>query len=289
MAIILDGRLISAKIKKEIASQVAKLVLKPGLAVVLVGDDPASKRYVNSKEKACQEVGFYSKKIVLEENISQEELFKVLADLNNDIKIHGILVQLPLPEKLNHLEQKVLNFINPKKDVDGFHPLNSGKLLNNKAEIAKNLLVPATPKGVIRLLDEYKINLAGKNVVVVGRSNLVGKPIALLCLAKNATVTICHSKTENLKEFTKKADILIVAIGKANFIKTEHIKKGVVVIDVGINRTKDKLTGDVDFNKVEKIARYISPVPGGIGPMTIACLLENTLIAYYNQISPLKC
>jgi len=284
MAKILDGRLVSAKIKREITNQVSKLVLKPGLAVVLAGDNQASKVYVNFKEKACQEVGFYSEKIVLKEDISQEELFKVLDGLNNNIKIHGILVQLPLPEKLNHLEQKVLNFINPKKDVDGFHPLNSGKLLNSKGEIAKNLLVPATPKGIIRLLAEYKINLAGKNVVVVGRSNLVGKPVALLCLSKNATVTICHSKTENLKEFTKKADILIAAIGKANFIKTEHVKKGVVVIDVGINRIDDKLAGDVDFKKVEKIARYITPVPGGIGPMTIACLLENTLIAYYNQV-----
>ena len=277
MAQLIDGRALSKKIQKRIATEVSTLKFKPGLAVVLVGNDPASQVYVRSKEKACQAVGFYSEKIVLNKNITQDKLLTVIKKLNKNPKIHGILVQLPLPQ---HLDEKiVIDNISPKKDVDVFHPYNVGELfLQKRLPKLDELLAPCTPKGIMRMLEEYKIKLEGKKAVVLGRSNLVGKPIALMLLAKNATVEICHSHTKNLAEISARADILIAAIGQANFVKKNMVKKGAVVIDVGINRSKDGLLGDVDFPAVEKIASYITPVPGGVGPMTIACLLENTLL-----------
>ncbi len=277
MAQLIDGRALSKKIQKRIATEVSTLTFKPGLAVVLVGNDPASQVYVRSKEKACQAVGFYSEKIVLNKNITQDKLLTVIKKLNKNPKIHGILVQLPLPQ---HLDEKiVIDNISPEKDVDVFHPYNVGELfLQKRLPKLDELLAPCTPKGIMRMLEEYKIKLEGKKAVVLGRSNLVGKPIALMLLANNATVEICHSRTKNLAEISARADILIAAIGQANFVKKNMVKKGAVVIDVGINRSKDSLLGDVDFPAVEKIASYITPVPGGVGPMTIACLLENTLL-----------
>jgi len=277
MAQLIDGRALSKKIQKRIAEKVASLKFKPGLAVVLVGNDPASQVYVRSKEKACRSVGFYSEKIVLENNISQDKLLAVIKKLNKNPKIHGILVQLPLPK---HLDEKiVIDNIDPKKDVDVFHPYNVGELcLKKRLPKLDDLLAPCTPKGIMRMLEEYKIDVDGKKAVVLGRSNLVGKPIALMLLANNATVEICHSQTKDLAKTSAEADILIAAIGQANFVKKTMVKKGAVVIDVGINRTKEGLVGDVDFQEVEKLASYITPVPGGVGPMTIACLLENTLL-----------
>lgn len=277
MAQLIDGRALSKKIQEKITKEVASLKFRPGLAVVLVGEDPASQIYVKSKERACRAVGFYSEKIVLEKNIAQDKLLTVIKKLNKNPKIHGILVQLPLPK---HLDEKiVIDNIDPKKDVDVFHPYNVGELcLKKTLPKLDDLLAPCTPKGVMRMLEEYKIDLEGKKAVVLGRSNLIGKPIALMLLAKNATVEICHSRTKNLAKTSAQADILIAAIGKANFVKKTMVKKGAVVIDVGINRSKQGLVGDVDFKEVEKIASYITPVPGGVGPMTIACLLENTLL-----------
>lgn len=282
MAQLIDGRALSKKIQKRIAKEVASLKFKPGLAVVLVGNDPASQVYVRSKEKACQAVGFYSEKIVLDENISQDKLLTTIKKLNKNPKIHGILVQLPLPK---HLDEKiVIDNISPEKDVDVFHPYNVGELfLQKRLKKLDELLAPCTPKGIMRMLEEYKINLGGKKAVVLGRSNLVGKPIALMLLASNATVEICHSRTKNLIKTSAEADILIAAIGQANFVKKNMVKKDAVVIDVGINRTTDGLVGDVDFEEVKKIASYITPVPGGVGPMTIASLLENTLLLAKKQ------
>ncbi|NLG06172.1 MAG: bifunctional methylenetetrahydrofolate dehydrogenase/methenyltetrahydrofolate cyclohydrolase FolD [Candidatus Pacebacteria bacterium] len=277
MAQLIDGKALSKKIQLQIKQEVARLKFKPGLAVVLVGEDPASQVYVNSKEKACQAVGFYSQKIVLDKNITQEKLLTVIKKLNKDPKIHGILVQLPLPKHLN--EKIVIDNINPEKDVDVFHPYNVGELLLMKyLPKLDELLAPCTPKGIMRMIQEYKIDVAGKKVVVIGRSNLVGKPIALMLLASNATVEICHSRTHDLEKTCAQADIIIAAIGQANFVNKSMVKKGTVVIDVGINRTKEGLVGDVNFKEVENIASYITPVPGGVGPMTIASLLENTLL-----------
>lgn len=277
MAQLIDGKVLSKKIQLQIKQEVARLKFKPGLAVVLVGEDPASQVYVSSKEKACQAVGFYSQKIVLEKNITQEKLLTVIKKLNKDPKIHGILVQLPLPKHLN--EKIVIDNINPAKDVDVFHPYNVGELFLMKyLPKLDELLAPCTPKGIMRMLQEYKIDVAGKKVVVIGRSNLVGKPIALMLLASNATVEICHSRTHDLEKTCAQADVIIAAIGQANFVNKSMVKKGAVVIDVGINRTKEGLVGDVNFKEVENIASYITPVPGGVGPMTIASLLENTLL-----------
>ena len=282
MAQLIDGQALSKKIQKRIATEVSTLKFKPGLAVVLVGNDPASQVYVRNKEKACQAVGFYSEKIVLEENITQDKLLAVIKELNNNPKIHGILVQLPLPQ---HLDEKiVIDNISPEKDVDVFHPYNVGELfLQKRLKNLDELLATCTPKGIMRMLEEYQIELSGKKVVVLGRSNLVGKPIALMLLASDATVEICHSHTKNLADITAQADILIAAIGQANFVTKNMVKEKAVVIDVGINRTKEGLVGDVDFAAVEKIAAYITPVPGGVGPMTIACLLENTLLLAKKQ------
>ncbi|HIH42934.1 TPA: bifunctional methylenetetrahydrofolate dehydrogenase/methenyltetrahydrofolate cyclohydrolase FolD [Candidatus Woesearchaeota archaeon] len=269
---IIDGKAIAQKIRENIKQQVAPMKTKPGLAVVRVGNDPASIVYVNSKEKACQDAGFYSEKYELKEDIQEKDLLKQISKLNKDKKLHGILVQLPLPAHIS--QQKVLEAISPEKDVDGFNPVNFGRLLSGN-----KYLYPATPKGVVRLLDEIGCKIAGKHVVVIGRSNIVGKPVAVLLLERDATVTICHSKTKDLIEECRKADILISAVGKKGLVSKEMVKQGAVVIDVGITRENGKLFGDVDFDDVKKVASWITPVPGGVGPMTIAMLLENTLVA----------
>ena len=266
---IIDGKKIAEEIREGLKKKISKLKQRPGLAVVLVGDNPASQVYVNMKEKKCNEVGFYSKKIVLPENTSQEELLDLVNKLNQDQKIHGMLVQLPLPNHIN--PQLIIDAILPYKDADGLNPLNLGNLF-----AGKNTIVPATPKGVMKLIESTGIKLEGKHAVVIGRSNMVGKPISILLQQKNCTVTMCHSKTKTLEKYTKQADILVAAIGKPRAITKDMIKKGSIVIDVGTNKVYDKLVGDVHEN-VKEIAGYITPVPGGVGPMTIACLLENTL------------
>ena len=276
MAQILSGKTVSARIKEEAAREARALAEKgihAGLAVIIVGDDPASRVYVNNKKKACEEVGIYSEEYALPEETSQEELLELIARLNDDDKISGILVQLPLPGHIS--EQCVINAILPTKDVDAFHPVNVGKIMTGDFDF-----VPCTPAGVMELIKESGIDVAGKECVVVGRSNIVGKPQAMLLLHQNGTVTICHSRTKNLAEKTRNADILVAAVGKPGFITGDMIKPGAVVIDVGINRiAPKKLVGDVDFESAEKVAGAITPVPGGVGPMTIAMLMKNTLKA----------
>ena len=275
MAEIIDGKLVSSKIRENIKAEVLKLQDKynvtPGLAVILVGSNPASQVYVRNKHKACAEVGIRSIEICMEENTSEDELLAKIDELNNDTSVDGILVQLPLPKHIN--EEKVINSISPQKDVDAFHPSNVGKIM-----IGNYSFLPCTPAGVMTLLDFYNIDISGKECVIVGRSNIVGKPMALLLLEKNGTPTICHSRTKNLSEVTKRADILVVAIGKPKFIGADAVKEGAVVIDVGINRLDNgKLCGDVDFDAVKDKVSFITPVPGGVGPMTITTLLQNTL------------
>ena len=271
MAMIIDGKAISAKVREEIRLEVEKMAKKPGLAVIIVGEDPASKVYVRNKAKGCEEVGFYSEVHALPENTTESELLALINKLNDSDKINGILVQLPLPKHLD--EKAVINAIRPDKDVDAFHPVNTGKIM-----IGDYDFLPCTPAGVMRLLSESGIEVSGKKCVVVGRSNIVGKPQAMLLLQQNGTVTICHSRTKNLKEECLAADILVVAIGKAKFITGEYVKPGATVIDVGMDRDENgKLCGDVDFESAEKVAGAITPVPGGVGPMTIAMLLTNTL------------
>ncbi len=274
MTLILDGKLVAQTIKDQLKTKVANLKNKPGLAVVLVGSDPASQVYVRNKEKACSEIGYFSQKIELPETVSEEKLINTVIQLNKDPKIHGILVQFPLPANLRYLEEKVTNTIDPTKDVDCFHPFNVGKLMTTKT-LDENLIMPCTPYGVIKILEHYQITIAGKHVVILGRSNLVGKPEASMMLTKDATVTICHSKTVNLAEITSQADILIAAIGKPEFVTGDMIKDGAVIIDVGINRTEKGLVGDVNLTQVESKVSAITPVPGGVGPMTIAILMEN--------------
>jgi len=274
MTLILDGKLVAQTIKDQLKTKVANLKNKPGLAVVLVGSDPASQVYVRNKEKACSEIGYFSQKIELPETVSEEKLINTVIQLNKDPKIHGILVQFPLPANLRYLEEKVTNTIDPTKDVDCFHPFNVGKLMTTKT-LDENLIMPCTPYGVIKILEHYQITIAGKHVVILGRSNLVGKPEASMMLTKDATVTICHSKTVNLAEITSQADILIEAIGKPEFVTGDMIKDGAVIIDVGINRTEKGLVGDVNLTQVESKVSAITPVPGGVGPMTIAILMEN--------------
>lgn len=282
MAILIDGKATSIVVREEIKKEVKEFTEKynktPGLAVVIVGENPASQVYVRNKHKACGEVGMYSEVHELPEKTSQEELLCLIDKLNNDDKINGILVQLPLPGHLD--EEKVLLRINPKKDVDAFHPANVGKIM-----IGNFSFLPCTPAGVMELLKHYNIDACGKHCVIIGRSNIVGKPQAMLMLKENATVTICHSKTANLAEITKQADILVAAVGRADFVTADMVKKDAVVIDVGINRKEDgKLCGDVSFAEVEPLASYITPVPGGVGPMTITMLLKNTLTAAREQI-----
>ena len=277
MARIIDGKLISAQIRAEIKEETAAFEKEkghlPGLAVVIVGEDPASQVYVRNKKRACEEVGFYSEVHELPAQTTQEELNALVDRLNADKKIHGILVQLPLPKHLD--ENEVLLRINPAKDVDAFHPFNVGKIM-----IGDYDFLPCTPAGVMALLERSGIDPAGKKCVVIGRSNIVGKPMAMLLLHANGTVTVCHSKTKDLAAICCEADILVVAIGRADFVGADMVKEGAVVIDVGMNRRADgKLTGDVDFAAVEPIASAITPVPGGVGPMTITMLLKNTLTA----------
>ena len=279
MAKIIDGKAISAQIRQEISEEVAKMKAEqgivPGLAVIIVGQDPASQVYVRNKAKDCEETGINSFVHALPENTTEEELLALVHKLNDDDSVHGIIVQLPLPKHLD--EEKILLRINPEKDVDAFHPVNVGRIM-----IGNFSFLPCTPAGVMELLHHENVKISGKNAVVVGRSNIVGKPMALLLLAENATVTVCHSRTENLREHTKNADILVSAVGKAKFITADMVKKGAVVIDVGMNRGEDgKLCGDVDFVEVEKKASLITPVPGGVGPMTIAMLLANTIASAF--------
>ena len=269
---IIDGKKIAEKIINELKSKIKNLKQKPGLALVLVGNNPASEIYVGSKEKAFKEVEGYCERHNLDESASEMELLNLINQLNNNPKIHGILVQLPLPRQID--ENLVTNSILPHKDVDGFTSLSLGHLFSGHEIIA-----PATARAVINLIESTGIKIEGKNAVVVGRSNIVGKPVAMMLLEKNASVTICHSKTKNIAEHTKKADILVAAAGKPKLITKEMVKEGAVVIDVGINRVNGKIVGDVDFENVKEIAGFITPVPGGVGPMTIAMLMENTLKA----------
>jgi methylenetetrahydrofolate dehydrogenase (NADP+) / methenyltetrahydrofolate cyclohydrolase len=273
---VIEGKKVSDTIREEIRTSTEQLAARgvvPGLAVVLVGEDPASKVYVGSKEKACQQMGFYSEVHRLPADTTQDELLKLIDVLNRQSNIHGILVQLPLPK---HIEEKaVIDAISVEKDVDGFHPVSTGNLV-----IGDDSLLPCTPAGCIELIKRTGVSIAGKHAVVIGRSNIVGKPVAMLLLREHATVTICHSRTEGMAELAKQADILVVAIGKAKAIDARYVKPGAVVIDVGINRLADgKLAGDVDYEDVLQVAGHVTPVPGGVGPMTITMLMQNTLKA----------
>ena len=277
MANIINGKEISAQIRAEISEKVKEYNERtgklPGLAVVIVGENPASQVYVRNKKKACEQVGFNSWVYEMPESTTQEELNALVDKLNNDENVHGILVQLPLPKHLN--EEEIILRIKPEKDVDAFHPYNVGRIT-----IGNPKFLPCTPAGIMELLHRSNIEISGKECVVIGRSNIVGKPMALLLLSENGTVTVCHSKTRDLKEVCRRADILVVAIGKADFVTADMVKEGAVVIDVGMNRNAEgKLTGDVDFASVSQVASYITPVPGGVGPMTITMLLQNTLRA----------
>ncbi|MEK7306866.1 MAG: bifunctional methylenetetrahydrofolate dehydrogenase/methenyltetrahydrofolate cyclohydrolase FolD [Nitrospirota bacterium] len=274
MAGIIDGKAVAAEIRAKIKKDVEQLRLKgivPGLAAVLVGDNPASQVYVRNKRKACEEAGIYSEEHKLPADLKQEELIKLVNDLNIDKKINGILIQLPLPK---HIDSKViLECVSPDKDVDGFHPYNVGRLT-----VGDPIFSPCTPHGIMLLLEHYGIRMDGMNAVVIGRSNIVGKPVALMLINRNATVTVCHSRTKDLKERCREADILVVAAGRPRMIRGDMVKEGAVVIDVGINREDNGgLVGDVDFEEVSKRAGWITPVPGGVGPMTIAILLKNTV------------
>ena len=276
MAKLISGKEVSAKVRAEVKEECEALKAKgirPGLAVIIVGDDPASRVYVNNKKKACAEVGFVSEEYALPEQTSQEELIALIGELNSKPEINGILCQLPLPKHLD--EKAVINAISPMKDVDAFHPSNVGRVM-----IGDYHFLPCTPAGVMEMIKSEGIEVAGKNCVVIGRSNIVGKPMAMLLLHENGTVTICHSKTKNLKEVCAAADILVAAVGRPKFVTADMVKDGAVVLDVGINRDENgKLCGDVDFAAVEPKASYITPVPGGVGPMTIAMLMKNTLMA----------
>ena len=276
MAKILSGKTVSARVKQELKIEVENLTkagTKPGLAVVIVGDDSASKVYVANKEKACAELGIYSEKYALSADTTEDELLNLIKKLNADDKIHGILVQLPLPK---HLDDKtIINNILPSKDVDAFHPTNVGRIMIGDFDF-----VPCTPAGIMELIHESGVEVGGKECVVIGRSNIVGKPMSMLLLHENGTVTVCHSKTSDLKAQTRRADILVAAVGIPKFVKADMVKPGAVVIDVGIDRDENgKLCGDVDFDEVEKVASAITPVPGGVGPMTIAMLMRNTITA----------
>ena len=276
MATIIDGKMLSLKLKEEMKGRIAQMKeegIVPKLVVVLVGNDSASQVYVRNKHKSCGEVGIESEVITMPEETTQQELLEVVERLNQDNSVDGILVQLPLPKQID--EKTVLRAIRPDKDVDGFHPVNVGLL-----SIGDECFAPATPSGIVVMLKEYGIEIAGKHCVIVGRSNIVSKPMAALMLKENATVTVCHSKTSNLAEITRQADILIVATGRRNTVTADMVKEGVVVIDVGMNRNElGKLCGDVDFENVKEKASFITPVPGGVGPMTITELLESTILA----------
>lgn len=281
---LLEGKVFAAKLKEEAGKKAQELKAKygitPGLAVIIVGENPASQVYVRNKHKACTELGFYSEGVELPATTTREELLAEIQRLNNDEKIHGILVQLPLPKELQPYESEVLEAINPLKDVDGFHPVNVGRLVTGQ-----KALVPCTPHGCLRMLELAEIPVEGANAVIIGRSNIVGKPMLHLLLGKNATVTICHSRTKNLAEITRQADILVAAVGKAGFVTADMVKPGAAVIDVGINRiAPKKLVGDVDFEDVKEVAGAITPVPGGVGLLTIAMLMQNTVEAARLQL-----
>ncbi len=276
MCEIIDGKLLAKKIRKELKEEVNTLKkdgINPKLAVIMVGNNPASSVYVRNKSKACEKVGIEFEEFLFDENETEEKLLETIEKLNNDDSIHGILLQSPLPKHINI--NKAFNSISPKKDVDGFHPVNVGKL-----SIGEDSFISCTPYGIVKMFEEYNIETEGKNAVILGRSNIVGKPMIQCMLNKNATVTVCHSKTKNIEEITRKADIIIAAIGKPKFVKENMVKDGAVIIDVGINRMDDgSICGDVDFENVSKKASYITPVPGGVGPMTIAMLLNNVVKA----------
>ena len=281
---LLEGKVFAAKLKEEAGKKAQELKAKygitPGLAVIIVGENPASQVYVRNKHKACTELGFYSEGVEMPATTTREELLAEIQRLNNDEKIHGILVQLPLPKELQPYESEVLEAINPLKDVDGFHPVNVGRLVTGQ-----KALVPCTPHGCLRMLELAEIPVEGANAVIIGRSNIVGKPMLHLLLGKNATVTICHSRTKNLAEITRQADILVAAVGKAGFVTADMVKPGAAVIDVGINRiAPKKLVGDVDFEAVKEVAGAITPVPGGVGLLTIAMLMQNTVEAARLQL-----
>ena len=282
MAIVISGKEVSQKLREDLKLEVSEFIkstgVTPGLAVIIVGEDPASKVYVRNKHRGCVEAGMRSFEITMPEQTSEEELLAKIAELNANDEVHGILVQLPLPKHIN--EDKIIHAISPEKDVDAFHPMNVGKIMTGKYDF-----LPCTPAGIMALLDYYKIDICGKTCVVIGRSNIVGKPMSLLLLEKNGTVTICHSRTKDLALVARSADILVVAIGKAKFVTADMVKPGAVVIDVGINRLDDgSLCGDVDYNSVFDIASAITPVPGGVGPMTITTLLKNTMTAAKNKV-----
>ena len=285
MAHIIDGRLVASKIKEDIKSKVIEFKEKhnfsPYLAVIVVGNNPASAVYVKNKIKSAEEVGIYSRVFQYPEDVSEQEILHKIYELNNSFLFDGILVQLPLPKHIS--EKKITSAISPLKDVDAFHPENVGKIFLGNYD-----LLPCTPAGIIKLLEYYNVEISGSNCVVIGRSNIVGKPMAHLLLERNGTVTVCHSKTKNLTEITKQADILIVAVGKPQFVSADMVKEGAVVIDVGINRVDGKLVGDVDFDSVSEVASYITPVPGGVGVMTVAMLLENTLKAAEIQMNNIE-
>lgn len=272
----IDGKEVSAAVREQITNEVSELKAKgitPGLAVIIVGNDPASRVYVNNKKKGCEQTGMNSFEYALPEATTTQELIDLIEKLNKDEKVHGILCQLPVPKQID--EEKVLNSISPEKDVDAFHPVNCGKVMTGDYRFA-----PCTPAGMVEMLKYYNIPIGGKHCVIIGRSNIVGKPMAMLMLKNNATVTVCHSRTENLKEITKQADILVAAVGSPKFVTADMVKDGAVVLDVGINRMEDgKLCGDVDFDAVAEKTSFITPVPGGVGPMTITMLLKNTLEA----------
>ena len=274
---ILDGKSVANQIKEKLKEEIENLSIKPGLAVICIGDNPASNLYVKLKRKVCEEIGIHVEEYLFDNAIKQEELIRLIEKLNIEEKIHGILVQSPVPYHINILE--LFEKIAPEKDVDGFHPINVGKLAQGLNEVA-----PCTPLGIMHLLKKYNIELEGKNCVVIGRSNIVGRPMAQLLINANATVTVCHSKTKNISDITKQADILIVAVGKPNFITEDMVKEGVVVIDVGINREENSkmIVGDVNFESVKEKCSYITPVPGGVGPMTIITLMENVIKACKN-------
>ena len=276
MAVIIDGKELAKKIRMDLKEEVTELKNKginPKLAVIMVGDDKASKVYVKNKSKACEEIGIEYEEFLMDSNITMNELLDLIDELNNRKDIHGILLQSPIPKNLDIYQ--AFNKIDYRKDVDGFHPINVGKL-----SIGEDCFISCTPYGVIKMLEAYDIDIEGKNVVIIGRSNIVGKPLIQCMLKKNGTVTVCHSKTENIKEITKNADILVAALGKAKFITEDMVKDGAVIIDVGINRTEEgKLVGDVDFENVKEKASFITPVPGGVGPMTIAMLMTNVVKA----------
>ena len=274
-AIRMDGKMVSAKVRGSVLEEVNKLKeqgVRPGLAVIIVGEDPASQVYVRNKERACEECGFYSEKYALPEETTQEQLLELIEELNHNPRIDGILCQLPVPKHID--DQAIIDAISPEKDVDAFHPVNVGKIMVGNFDF-----LPCTPAGVMQLLEEYGIDPQGKNCVVIGRSNIVGKPMSMLLLHKHGTVTICHSRTKNLKEVCAQADILVAAVGKADFVTADMVKEGATVIDVGMNRKDGKLCGDVCFDEVNEKAAYLTPVPGGVGPMTITMLMKNTLKA----------